>query len=218
LASLGAAAVTACGLLTPSIAVPPAGAGPVILVLGPPGAGKTVNSQKISKRYGIPTINVADLLKQSAGWGKAGSSKIMRAPIESGDLVSDEVAIGLLEQRLAKSDSHKGFVLDGFPITPKQAEYLENVSNQRGFRQPIVLHLTVADSTATQRLLKRQRSDDKPEMIERRLSEYHTQADLVLKRYPQVITIDASESPKEVWQKIEKDLSATLANPAPSNR
>jgi adenylate kinase family enzyme len=77
-------------------------------------------------------------------------------------------------------------------------------------------HLTVGDATATQRLLKRQRSDDKPEIIERRLSEYHTQAELVLKRYPPVITIDASESPKEVWQKIEKGLTAMLANPAPS--
>lgn len=202
------AAAIACGLLTSLTALH--AAGPVILVLGPPGSGKTLNAQKISKRYHVPAISVADLLKQSGGWGKAGSTKTLRAPVESGDLVSDEVSIGLLEQRFAKADVNKGFVLDGFPLTAKQAEYLENVSRQRGLGEPIVVHLKVGDNTATQRMLKRGRSDDNPATIERRLGEYHAQAELVLKRYPKVVTIDSSGTPNEVWQRVEQGLKPLL--------
>ena len=86
-----------------------------------------MNAKKISERYGIPAISMADLLKQAGGWGKAGSKRTLRAPVESGDLVSDEVSVKLLEQRLGKLDANKGFVLDGFPLTAKQAEYLESV-------------------------------------------------------------------------------------------
>ena len=203
------AAAIACGFSPIALHA----AGPIILVLGPPGSGKTVNAQKISKRYHVPTISVADLLKQSGGWGKAGSTKTLRAPVESGDLVSDEVSIGLLEQRFTKADVNKGFVLDGFPLTAKQAEYLENVSKQRGLGEPIVVHITVADSTATQRMLKRGRSDDNPATIERRLAEYHAQAELVLKRYPKVVTVDSSGTPNEVWQRVEQGLNPILPGP-----
>jgi adenylate kinase len=188
------AAAIACGFSPIALHA----AGPIILVLGPPGSGKTVNAQKISKRYHVPTISVADLLKQSGGWGKAGSTKTLRAPVE---------------QRFTKADVNKGFVLDGFPLTAKQAEYLENVSKQRGLGEPIVVHITVADSTATQRMLKRGRSDDNPATIERRLSEYHAQAELVLKRYPKVVTVDSSGTPNEVWQRVEQGLNPILPGP-----
>jgi len=184
--------------------------GPVILVLGPPGSGKTLNAKKISERYRIPTINMSGLLKQAGGWGKAGSSKVLRAPVESGDLVSDEVSIKLMEQRFGKSDVNKGFVLDGFPLTSRQAEYLEKVSRQRGFGEPVVVHLTVADTTATQRMMNRGRADDQPEIMERRLAEYHAQAGMVLKRYPKVVTVNAAGTPDEVWQDIRQHLDGLL--------
>lgn len=206
------AAVLAFGLLTSAASGASTASCPVILVLGSPGSGKTVNAKRISERYGIPTISMSDLLKQARGWGKAGSKKTLRAPIESGDLLSDEASIKLLEQRLGKGDVNKGFVLDGFPLTAKQAEYLEGVSTQRGFSQPVVVHLTVSDSTATRRMELRRRADDDPETIERRLAEYHAQAGLVLKRYPQVATIDATGTPDEVWQKIEQSLKTLLPN------
>jgi len=204
--------VILCVLVTCPIAFAWSEQGPIILVLGPPGSGKTVNAKKISQRYGIPMINMADLLKNAAGWGKAGSRMILRPAIDSGDLVSDEVSVNLLEQRLGKVDASKGFILDGFPLTAKQAEYLESVSRQRGLRQPVVVHLTVSDATATQRMMKRRRADDKPEIIERRLAEYHAQAELVLQRYPQVVTIDAAGAPDEVWRKVEQGLDTLVSN------
>jgi adenylate kinase len=189
-----------------SIALASSQPGPVILVLGPPGSGKTVNAKRISQRYRIPTISMADLLKQASGWGKAGSSKVFRAAIESGELVSDEVSVKLLEQRLGKEDVNRGFVLDGFPLSVRQAEYLENLSNQRGLAPPVVVHLTVSDRTATDRMHRRGRADDKPATIERRLAEYHAQAGLVLNRYRQVVTIDASGTPENVWRAVEQGL------------
>ncbi|HWQ53026.1 MAG TPA: nucleoside monophosphate kinase [Bryobacteraceae bacterium] len=187
----------------------------MILVLGPPGSGKTVNAKKISERYRIPSVSMADLLKQAGGWGTAGSKRTLRAPVESGDLVSDEVSVKLLEQRLGKLDVSKGFVLDGFPLTVKQAEYLDRVSRQRGLGRPVVVHLTVSDATATERMLKRGRADDEPQTIERRQAEYHTQADLVLKRYPQVVTIDATGPLDEVWRKVEQGIDTLLRTPGP---
>lgn len=210
LSSISSSAVLACSLATSPLALAWSEPGPVILVLGPPGSGKTVNAKKISARYGIPAISMSDLLKESGGWGKAGSRKTLRAPTESGDLVSDEVSIQLLEQRLGKADVNKGFVLDGFPLTAKQAEHLEGVVRELGLREPIALHLTVSDSAATQRMLKRRRADDRPETIERRLAEYHAQAQLVLQRYPQVATIDASKTPEEVWRKVDEELRARM--------
>jgi adenylate kinase len=185
-------------------------AGPVILILGPPGSGKTLNAKRISQRYDIPTISMADLLKQAGGWGKAGSKKVFRAAIESGELVSDEVAIKLLEQRLGKEDARRGFVLDGFPATVKQAEYLDNLCKERRFRPPMVVHLTVSDSTATERMRRRGRADDKPAIMERRLAEYHAQADMVLGRYREVAAVDASGTPDEVWRSVEQKLAAVL--------
>ncbi|HWR54733.1 MAG TPA: nucleoside monophosphate kinase [Bryobacteraceae bacterium] len=210
LLSVASAAVIACEVLASPIALSLPQPGPVILVLGPPGSGKTVNAKKISGRYGIPAISMSDLLKEAGGWGKAGSRKTLRAPIESGDLLSDEVSVQLLDQRLGKSDANKGFVLDGFPLSAGQADHLESVSRERGFREPIVVHLAVSDSTATQRMLKRRRADDKPETIERRLAEYHAQAKLVLERYPQVVTIEATGTPDEVWTRVEQALDTLL--------
>jgi adenylate kinase len=190
----------------------------VILVLGAPGSGKTVNAKRISQRYGIPAICVSGLLKQAGGWGKAGARKNLRAPIESGELVSDETAIELLEQRLRKGDANQGFVLDGFPATARQAEYLEKVSSQRGLRQPVVVHLTVSDSTARERMLNRHRADDKPAIIERRLAEYHAQARFVLAHYRQVATFDASGTPEEVWENVEQALDALVSAGPPHDR
>ncbi len=199
-------------LSTSSIALASSQSGPVILVLGAPGSGKTVNAKQISQRYDIPAISMADLLKQANGWGKAGSTKKFRAAIESGELVSDEASVKLLEQRLGKVDVTRGFVLDGFPLTVRQAEYLEAASNQRGLGPPVVVHLAVSDRTATDRMLRRGRADDKPATIERRLAEYHAQAGLVLNRYRQVVTVDASGTPEDVWRAVERGLDSVMQN------
>ncbi len=207
------AVVTACSVFNSPVDIAASERGPVILVIGRPGSGKTVNAQKISRRYHIPAISMSDLLKESGGWGKAGSKKRLEAQVASGDLVSDELSVKLLEQRLGKLDTRRGFVLDGFPLTVKQAQYLERVTSQRGLGEPVVVHLTVSDSVARQRMLDRGRADDKPDIIERRLAEYHAQAELVLKRYSQLVTIDTTGTPDAVWRSVYQALDTILRNP-----
>lgn len=74
----------------------------VILMIGPPGAGKTTQARKLSTKYKIPSVSMADLLKKDAGWGKMGSKKILKAEVESGELADDQTATFGLSQLMAK--------------------------------------------------------------------------------------------------------------------
>src|ERR1044072_5827288 len=96
----------------------------VVLLIGPPGAGKTTQARKISRKCHIPSISMSDLLKKDAGWGKAGSRKVLKAQMESGELVNDETADLLVRKRLFLKDAEHGFVLDGYPANAAQADRL----------------------------------------------------------------------------------------------
>lgn len=184
----------------------------VILIVGPPGGGKTTQAKKISQKYGIPSISLPDLLKENSGWGKAGAGrKGVKAAIESGELANDEVADQLMRDRLLRNDAQRGFVLDGYPATGKQAENLEALLKERGLPLPVVVHLEVPDDVATKRMKARHRADDDPKTISRRLAEYHHEAAPILERYKgdRVITVDGAQSEKEVWHSIETALAAS---------
>src|SRR5579862_445401 len=165
----------------------------VILIVGPPGGGKSTQAKKISQKYGIPSISLPDLLKENSGWGKAGAGrKGVKAAIESGELANDEVADQLMRDRLLRNDAQRGFVLDGYPATGKQAENLEALLKERGLPLPLVVHLEVPDDIATKRMKARHRADDDPKTISRRLAEYHREAAPILERYKgdRVITVN----------------------------
>jgi len=182
----------------------------VILIVGPPGGGKTTQAKKISQKYGIPSISLPDLLKENSGWGKAGAGrKGVKAAIESGELANDEVADQLMRDRLLRNDAQRGFVLDGYPATGKQAENLEALLKERGLPLPLVVHLEVPDDIATKRMKARHRADDDPKTISRRLAEYHREAAPILERYKgdRVITVNGAQSEKEVWHSIETALA-----------
>src|SRR5215471_10686276 len=177
----------------------------VVLLIGPPGAGKTTQSRKISRKYHIPSISMSDLLKQDAGWGKAGSKKVLRAQMESGELVNDETADLLVRKRLFLKDAEQGFILDGYPANAAQADKLAAVLNERRLPDPVVIYLDAPDDVVRERLKKRHQADDTPEMIEHRLKEYRGNAAFLLQRYPggQLKKIDGSRSEDQVWRDVE---------------
>jgi adenylate kinase len=182
----------------------------VILIVGPPGGGKTTQAKKLSQKYGIPSISMPDLLKENAGWGKAGAGrKGVKAAIESGELANDEVADQLMRDRLLRNDAQKGFILDGYPSTSKQADNLEALLKERGLPSPLVVHLEVPDEVAIKRMKSRHRADDDPKTMQRRLAEYHRESAPILERYKgdRIVTVNGAQSEKEVWRAIETGLT-----------
>lgn len=184
----------------------------VVLLIGPPGSGKTTQAKKLSSRYGIPSIAMADLLKKEGGWKKSDLTKRIKGPVASGDLLNDEVSNSLIAKRISERDAERGFILDGYPLTAKQADYLEAQLKDRGLPAPVVLQLTVPDAIALERMEKRRRADDNPETMRRRLKDYHEESRAVLERYSgsQLKTIDGTKSPGEVARDIERALDTAV--------
>ena len=178
-----------------------------IIFLGAPGAGKGTQAEFVSRRLGIPTISTGAIIREAC---KAGTDMGLKAKkfIESGALVSDEVVIGIVKERIAKSDCDKGFILDGFPRTVPQAEALEAM----GVNIDAVISLEVADEAIVERMSGRRvcqscgksyhtsfnpspngemcecgealtiRADDAPDVVRSRLKVYHTSTE-PLKEY-----------------------------------
>lgn len=177
----------------------------VILLLGPPGAGKTTQAKNLSRKYRIPAISMAEILKKAGG--KVNFNRSLKVPLASGEMVNDEVANQLIHQGITQKDAQQGFLLDGYPQTPKQAEYLEAQLQERGLPDPLVLLLEVPDAVALERMSTRGRPDDTPELSRRRLQQYRAEEKLVLDRYTKnQKKVDGTQKPQEVWQEIQRVL------------
>jgi len=128
-----------------------------IIFIGPPGSGKGTQAKRLASRFGIPHISTGDMLREAVADGT--ELGLQAAPImASGGLVSDDLMIGIINDRLAKSDAQAGFILDGFPRTIVQAEKLDNIvaseagNGHGGLR---VLQLLVPDDAIVRRITQR---------------------------------------------------------------
>jgi adenylate kinase len=175
-----------------------------LILLGPPGAGKGTQAKHLVEDFGLPYIATGDILRAAV---KAGTELGRKADaiMKAGDLVPDDVMVGVVGERLAQDDTRDGFVLDGFPRTIAQAQALDGRLDGMGRRLTAVLLIEVPDEVIVRRLSGRricpnghvyhveydpperegvcdqdgepleQRPDDAPEAIERRLQVYHDQ-------------------------------------------
>jgi adenylate kinase len=147
-----------------------------ILLLGPQGAGKGTQAKRIAAEYGIPHIASGDMLRDAIAAGTE-LGRLVQPVYDRGDLVPDELMIGLIRERLSQPDAGEGFALDGFPRTMAQADALDAMLHEIGRELDIVFELQLPDDVAFERLLKRARdegrTDDTPAVIRKRLANYH---------------------------------------------
>ena len=155
-----------------------------LILLGPPGAGKGTQAQRLVSKHGIVQLSTGDMLRAAVA---AGTPVGQRAKdiMARGELVPDEVVIAIIEDRIAEPDAKRGFILDGFPRTVGQAEALEKLLARKGLRLDGVIELKVDDGILLQRIEKRiaemqargepVRADDNAESLKKRLDAYHAQ-------------------------------------------
>ncbi len=176
-----------------------------LVFLGPPGAGKGTQASMLSKRLGVPHISTGDMLRSAVSNGTE-LGKLAKSYIDEGKLVPDEVIVDMIKERLSKPDAQRGFILDGFPRTIAQAEALDSLLN--GLNMPLnaVIYLNVGDEEIVERLLKRGRSDDTKEVIEKRLKVYRKQTAPLIDYYSRkciISEINGVGSLSEIQSKIE---------------
>lgn len=113
-----------------------------LLIMGPPGAGKGTQAARLVEKYKIPQISTGDMFRSAVAEGTELGKKAKKC-MDAGELVPDEVTIGIVKERLAKEDCVKGFMLDGFPRTVEQAEALEKILSELGVELTAAINISV---------------------------------------------------------------------------
>jgi adenylate kinase len=163
-----------------------------IILLGPPGAGKGTQAVRLAQRFGIPQLSTGDMLRAAVAAGTPVGLQA-KAVMDRGELVSDELVVGIIADRIEEADARKGFILDGFPRTVAQAEAFGRMIAQKGLELDAVVELKVDENKLVDRIVKRAkeaesrgeavRKDDNPEVFKTRLDAYRAQTAPLSKHY-----------------------------------
>lgn len=182
----------------------------LIVLIGPPGAGKGTQSNNLVDHFGIPHLSTGEMLRRAV---RAGSSqgKIAGPIMDTGDLVPDELVIEIVRTRLAEGDCVKGALFDGFPRTVSQAEALDALLAEHGRSIDAAIEIRVPELELTKRLGKRYRElstprpEDRPDAIPRRLEVYRNETTPIIayyKRQGLLKVIDGMGSQEEVLERM----------------
>ena len=195
-----------------------------VIMLGPPGAGKGTQSERFARTHGLPKIATGDILREAVMAGTP-MGRAAKATMDAGELVGDDVMIGIVGDRLKRPDTKGGFVLDGFPRTVVQATALDTIMNGRG--PLVVVDIVVPEDVLLRRLAARRicgtcgvnapiewttkcgvcggalvhRTDDSDGIVEERLKVYHRQTRPIVEFYkarPTFRKIDGNQPPDVV--------------------
>jgi len=191
-----------------------------LILLGPPGAGKGTQAQRLVQRHGIVQLSTGDMLRAAVA-AQTPTGLVAKDIMASGGLVPDEVVVNIIADRIEQDDAKAGFILDGFPRTVPQAEALDVLLKQKKLKLDAVVELRVNESALLARVEKRVaemrergenvRADDTPEVLSKRLANYREQTEPLVHHYSdkrKLITIDGMMPIEEVTAEIERVLAA----------
>jgi adenylate kinase len=201
-----------------------------VVLLGPPGAGKGTQAQRIVAKYGIVPLSTGDMLRTAIKAGTSLEPKV-KDIIARGDLVPDKVVVEIVTNRTAQPDAKRGFILDGFPRTLPQAAALDRMLKEKGLKLDAVIELKVDEARLLRRIETRiaqmqargeaLRADDNPETLKRRLAAYRAQTAPLIAYYADkgvLKTVDGMAAIDEVTLAIERALAEAAFRPAPAQR
>lgn len=191
-----------------------------IVFLGAPGAGKGTQSGRLVAKHGIVQLSTGEMLRAA---GKAGTPVGLKAKavMEGGGLVSDEIVIDIVAERIEEPDCAKGYILDGFPRTVAQAEALDRILAEKGIKLDAVIELEVDEAAMMARMEKRRadamaagepvRKDDDPEIFRERMAKYRKDTAPVSDYYDadgRRKTVDGMQSIENVAAQIDAILAS----------
>ena len=189
-----------------------------LILLGPPGAGKGTQAQRLVHHYGIIQLSTGDMLRAAVAAGTPVGLKA-KDIMASGGLVPDDVVIGIISDRLEQADAKTGFILDGLPRTVPQAEALDRLLQSKNLALDAVVELRVDESALLQRVESRVaemtargeqvRADDRPEVLSKRLVSYRGLTEPLIRYYSErgkLLTVDGMMAIDDVTRDIRRVL------------
>lgn len=177
-----------------------------LIFLGPPGAGKGTQAARVAAEFGIPHISTGVMLREAVG---EGTELGLRAKeiMDAGQLVGDEIMLGIVKERLQQVDCRDGFILDGFPRTIPQAEALDDILLAESAPPVVIVNLEIGDQELIQRIQGRReednRDDDREETVRARLKVYNQKTKPLLDYYQdRVKALTGTGAPEEVFERL----------------
>lgn len=178
-----------------------------LLFIGPPGAGKGTQADRVSDRLGVPHISTGDMFRYHVGEGTELGLRVKEI-MEAGDYVPDSITVEMLQERLSRGDAGRGFILDGFPRTLAQVDALDRLIGEQGLDRVVLF--TVDEDELTERMLARGRADDTEDTIRNRFKVYQEQTAPLVDLYRGrgvVVEVDGMGEVEEVTDRIVAALS-----------